>query len=285
MVESVLPEKLLSQGALDGEVHVYHLNLADFSAEVLPRALALLDPEENERAERLRHGSARQAFVFVRSALRVLLGSYLRQPPASLRFEQGRKGKPRLVGSESDCSTTFNVSHSGDFGLIALSRETDLGVDVEKTREVVNLERLAERCLTDGELAYWRSLPGENRQQRFFDLWCFKEAFAKATGEGIGMGLNGIDVMTSERLVRAIDGRREALMDARACQQGDSAFNEPRLVAVPVGFGSPDEWRVAEINCEEGYRAALCYRGARRRVCLADGKSTMNVLLNMPYFG
>lgn len=238
-------------GSLDGEVHIYRLDLAGETDLSYPQAWALLDEEEQARAQRFQHEPSRSAFVKVRASLRILLGRYLRVAPISLRFALGDKGKPRLVGSEPDRGLVFNVSHSGGLGLIALSADTALGVDVERRRAMANQDGMAERCFAPDELNWWRALPEPLQQTAFFDLWSCKEAFVKATGEGIALGLEAC----------AVDLRET-----------------PRLLAIPPGFGAAGGWRLAMLDLEADYASAVCYQGAPRRLRLGLGVDSVDAL-------
>jgi len=230
--------------ALDGGVHVYRLDLAAGSDEAFRQAWALLDGEERGRAARIRHEPTKQSFVSVRAALRVLLGRYLRQAPEAICFALGDKGKPRLAGTEPDQGLVFNVSHSGDCGLIAIACDTSLGVDVERSRAMPHMDGMAERCFAPDELAWWQGLPPARQEQAFFAFWCCKEAFVKATGEGIGLGLESCAV--------------------------DLSGQPPRLRSIPPRCGRAEDWRLAELDAGPGHRAALCYRGAERPLRVMD---------------
>jgi 4'-phosphopantetheinyl transferase len=240
---------------LDGEIHVYCFNLARFPDGLFRNCWSLLDEEERGRATRIRHLETQSHFVMVRSGLRLLLARYLACAADTIRFTLGNKGKPRLAGTEPGQGLVFNVSHSGDCGLIALACDTALGVDVEKRRAMANLVGIAERCFSSGELAHWRALPLEQRQQAFFTLWSFKESFVKATGEGITLGLETCVVDLSV---------------------------QPRLVSIPDGFGKPEDWRLAEIDAGAGYSAGICYRGSERELTVVNEAVWVNTLFNFP---
>jgi 4'-phosphopantetheinyl transferase len=241
--------------ALDGEIQVYRLDLSPPPDEAFRQGWLLLDGEERERAGRIRHAQTQQAFVQVRAALRLLLGRHLRQPPAAIRFALGGKGKPRLQGTAPDEGLVFNVSHSGECGLIALGQDTALGVDVERRRPMAHMDGMAERCFAPAELDGWQGLPQARREEAFFGYWCCKEAFVKATGEGIGLGLEACAV--------------------------DLSQSPPRLLSVPSGCGRAEEWVLAEIDAGPDYGAALCYRGEPRRVRVADFAPFMTGALNL----
>jgi 4'-phosphopantetheinyl transferase len=245
----------LDMGSLNGEIHVCRINLDQFSDDLLLRCRSLLDDDERGRASRIRHKETQRSFVMVRSGLRVWLGRYLSIEPSAIQFVHGDKGKPRLAGTEPDHGLVFNVSHSGSCGLIALACDTALGVDVEKFRAMANLDGIAERCFSAGELAYWQTLPLEHRQQAFFALWNFKEAFVKATGEGITLGLHSCVVDLS---------------------------SQPQLVSIPNGFGKPDEWRLVKIDAGAAHSAGICYRGTKRKLRILDEAILVNNLFNFP---
>ena len=96
--------------------------------------------------------------------------------PSEIEFDAGPHGKPQLVGAP----VRFNLSHSGDLALIALTARAEVGVDVERTSR---RSSAVERTLTDGERA---TLDGRDRHTQLLRLWCRKEALAKASGGGLG---------------------------------------------------------------------------------------------------
>ncbi len=239
---------------LEGEIHICLLHLAPFNDKAVNRCLYLLDDEERNRTGRIRHWETRRNFVLVRSVLRLLLGRWLSCEPNSIRFMLGVKGKPRLEGTEPDQGLVFNVSHSGDFGLIALACDTAIGVDVERWRTMSNQDDIAKRCFSPDELAHWDRLPPENQQETFYARWSFKEAFVKATGEGIALGLDSCVI--------------------------DLSAHSPCMTSIPDRYGTPDAWRLKEINVEHGYSAAICYFGSTRKLLNIDTGELVNNLFN-----
>lgn len=171
-----------------GSVHVWHMELdkAECELESWHRALG---SEERVRASSITREPVRRRFVIARGLLRSLLGRYLHTSAANLAFDLGEHGKPRLAGSEPDRGLVFNVSHSGDRLAIALAHEARLGADIECWRPLRDAAALASRCLGPSELADWNRLPESQQLAEFFRLWTLKEAFCKAVGRGIAMGL------------------------------------------------------------------------------------------------
>lgn len=124
------------------------------------------------------------------SALRAILGGYLGAPPLDIEISTGPKGKPALASSASGLH--FNVSHSGDWGLIAIAR-SDVGVDVEQVRPTRASERLADRFLTAGERSLLESRVVSHGDTGFFMIWSRKEAYLKAVGVGLSGPFSGVD--------------------------------------------------------------------------------------------
>lgn len=228
--------------ALNQAIQVYSLPLnpaPGFSPlDSLPQILSL---DEIERRDRYRHEQARLSFVRVRIALRLLLARYLQRTPAEIRLEMSDKGKPLLAGPESSLGLNFNVSHSGDWGLLAFGLNADVGVDVEQHRASIQQRGIAQRCFSPAEFEWWASLPQAERTAGFYRFWCCKEAFAKATGLGLGIGLENI----------ALD------FSPTAC-----------LRSIPPGHGEVGDWHLLELTVAGPHQAALCYRAERRDVRL-----------------
>lgn len=154
---------------------------------------ALLDAEERAHA-RARRGEGRRRYVVAHAALRMILGSALGLDPASIAYERtcGRcgghdHGRPGVSGCES---LSFSLSHSGERAIVAVGPNRSIGADVEEVRPRVHLDRLASRVLTPEEHEGWSS--GGGGMSRFLDAWTAKEAYLKATGEGISRPLRSV---------------------------------------------------------------------------------------------
>jgi 4'-phosphopantetheinyl transferase len=130
---------------------------------------AFLTAGERTRAARLKRPGACERWTVARGALRVLLSARLCVLPEEIEFELGPHGKPELSGTV----TCFNLTHSGDLALIALAEDCDVGIDVERPGR--NTAAVA-RTLSEGERA-----SGDDLLQ----IWCRKEALAKAMGGGL----------------------------------------------------------------------------------------------------
>jgi 4'-phosphopantetheinyl transferase len=168
-------------------VHVWRIPLV-LDAGRLRRLWELLSPPERSRAAGFCFEPDRRRFVAAHGRVRTVLAAYLNAPPAALRFERGPWGKPTLADATHDLR--FNLSHSGWLALLAVAGGREVGVDVEQGRPEVAVQELAERFFAAEEARRLRELGPGDRRRAFFHLWACKEAYAKAGGRGLGVGLD-----------------------------------------------------------------------------------------------
>lgn len=177
----------------DNEVHVWRVSL-DQSASQVQNLLSVLAADEGARAERFRFQKDRDHFIVARGVLRLILGRYLNRDPEQLVFRYNPYGKPALVPAESREMLRFNVSHSYELALYAVSRGREVGIDLEHLRSGVDIDRIAARFFSSREVATLRALPAAVREEAFFRCWTRKEAYIKARGEGLSLPLDQFDV-------------------------------------------------------------------------------------------
>lgn len=171
-----------------GEVHVWRLSLQQ-PAALVADLLQTLTPDERTRAERFRFEKHRRQFIVSRGLLRLLLGTYVGLHPAEIRFGYNRYGKPELADSHAR-DVQFNLSHSGEGTLVAITTERTVGVDLEQLAPKTNLTELAERFFAPREVEMLRAVPHSHRERAFYNCWTRKEAFIKACGEGFNRPLD-----------------------------------------------------------------------------------------------
>lgn len=170
------------------KLSLWALDLEAWRASLEPSAAAVMSPEEREMARSFRHEGARAQYLGARLLARTLLGHRLGVPPAALRFHPGPLGKPRLEGHPG---LHYNLSHSGDLVVCAISGAGPVGVDVEPFGRRPPLAELAQAHFAPAEAAWIRARPAL-AQRRFLALWTLKEACLKQSGQGIGGGLAGL---------------------------------------------------------------------------------------------
>ncbi len=171
------------------EVQIWKINLLqpDTVVQKLGQTLA---EDESQRACRFHFEQDRRRFVVGRGQLRSVLSSYLGCTPSSVQFTYGAKGKPALPGLQ------FNMSHSHELALCALSIKREVGVDLEYLRPLPEAVQLAKRFFSVTEHALIQALPVEEQVPVFFRLWTGKEAYLKATGQGLSHGLDQVEIVS-----------------------------------------------------------------------------------------
>lgn len=184
------PVRLLTS---EGEVHVWSAS-SRMPREHLIRMAATLSEDEHDRAERYVNKSVRDRFIAARGALRTLLGRCLGCDPRSVRFRYGVEGRPKLASFQNGAELSFNVSHSFDLTLIAMTRGRRIGIDLERIRPIPEIEAIVRDFFTTTEQADWRSLPEDERLITFLQGWTRKEALLKAIGVGLSTSPGRVEV-------------------------------------------------------------------------------------------
>jgi len=170
-----------------GAVHLWR-----FSLNAAPSFAQVLSSEEQTRAQRLKAPEKARSFAVARTRLRQILGGYLNLPPEVLRFAYGANGKPALA-AELDTGIQFNLSHSGDWGLCALTLGGAIGVDLEQVSPTLEFLPLAQRFFSCAEINWLNSWPQGRRRRAFYRLWTRKEAWLKGHGDGFSSPTLALD--------------------------------------------------------------------------------------------
>jgi 4'-phosphopantetheinyl transferase len=174
--------------------------------------------------------------VAARAALRALVAALTGADAAVLQICSGPHGKPFLP----DGTLRFNLSHSGEVALVALAWGREVGIDVEQLRPGVDHDRLADRYLAPAETAQLRRLPTEERRLAFWHCWVRKEAYLKATGHGMRLGLDRFEMSVWPA--------------------------PPALRWSGLGPGERERWQLWELTPASGYVGALAAEGPLARV-------------------
>ena len=194
------------------------------------RLAQYLHADEQERAARFHFERDREAYETARGTLRLVLAGYCQIEPTAVPIAYAERGKPYLAAPYSQLK--FNLSHAGDWALLAVSDGRELGVDVEKIRPLPELEQIAERFFAPIEREALLALPAEQRLTAFFTCWTRKEAYIKALGDGLRQPLDEFAVTVRP--------------------------DEPaRLLYVLGEETAVNHWEMREIAMPPGYVAAL----------------------------
>ena len=175
------------------EIHVWGGSIADLLEDV-DHWSSLLTETEMKRGNRQFKKNDRTRFISRRVLLRLALARYLDVSPGELSFAQGEFGKPRLDAFRHRSDIRFNLSHSDEMLLFAISRGREVGVDVERVRSLKDMDQLAESVFSDDEKSQFEKVPQADRQQTFFEHWVCKEAVLKALGSGLSISPEKISI-------------------------------------------------------------------------------------------
>jgi len=191
-----------------------------------------LSADESQRAAHFHSATNRDRYIAAHGCLRDILARYLRLDPGQLTFSINHYGKPALDGHDLE----FNLSHSGDFALVAVTRGRKIGVDVERIRSDMEHESIARRFFSPGEVSELMVLPPSQRVDGFFHCWTRKEAYIKAQGLGLSLPLDSFDVSLTP--------------------------NKPAILR--AARPNPQErlrWTLLSLNVGVGYTAAMAAEG------------------------
>jgi 4'-phosphopantetheinyl transferase len=184
-----------------GEIHVFCAAPSAF-CHSLSRYRSLLSAAELERAAKFRFPADQDSYTIRHGLRRLLLSRYMMQEPSRIEFVYGANGKPEI--KDGAASLFFNDSHSGDLALFALTSISAIGVDIECARPIPEFERIASHYFSPREVQAMRDLPPEERIAAFYSCWTGKEAYLKATGEGIATGLHNVEITLERRRAVAL---------------------------------------------------------------------------------
>jgi 4'-phosphopantetheinyl transferase len=208
------------------EIHLWRVDLTLQGGQIDALRACLTDPER-ERAVRLRATGREAECIAARGCLRHLLAAYLETDAVDLTFVPAPGGKPVLA---SDPSLRFSFSDSGGRALVAVARDREIGVDVERIRERKLRPGLMERVMSPAERAMAERCESQGALHLFYRLWARKEAVLKAAGVGLRMRPARVDVLDT---------------------------GSP--VAVPFGDAGETAWRVRDVEAGEGWAAAVAW--------------------------
>ena len=190
------------------DVHIWHAN-QDEPVYPIEQLWQTLSADEQQRAARFHFERDRRRFIVGRGLLRAMLGRYLQQEASRLQFCYGPRGKPSLTSEWGGHVLKFNVSHSNGHILYAIASQREIGADIEHIHVLPEADDIARRFFSADENAVFCQLPPGEKPVAFFNCWTRKEAYIKATGDGLSRPLDQFSVSfapgASPRLVQCYD--------------------------------------------------------------------------------
>lgn len=151
----------------------------------------LLTPAERQRMRAFRFEKDQRQYLAARALVRTALSLQAGVSPADWRFGATARGKPFIEGPAGQAPLHFNLAHTHGLVVCAVSRNhARLGVDVESIDRQTAALDIADGHFGPAECAWLREVPADQLPQAFMQLWTLKEAWIKATGEGLSAALN-----------------------------------------------------------------------------------------------
>jgi len=218
------------------DLHIWHI---PFGGKVLleQKFPPLPSAEETKQAARFTHPELHQCYLKTRWAMRDILGHYLSVAPEQVQLRYAELGKPELIPGVHELDIRFNLTHSGDGALFAVTLGTEVGIDMEKTAQKPRPVRLAKRYFTAEVVTQLRELSEAEQQAALLQLWTQYEAYKKAQG----VGLRGGDGLLPLDFNREVD----------------------QFQAFPTDTGEESGWLVAQLNPADDYVGAVVVEGSR----------------------
>jgi 4'-phosphopantetheinyl transferase len=207
---------------LKDKTDVWRINIRS-NLPLLDSFSEILHADEIARANRYHQAKYRDRFVISRGALRTILGKYLNLQPALIEFKTVVNKKPAVDNTNQGRRCYFNISHSGDWILVAVSG-SEIGADTEQVNFTFNYEDVLQDNFSDAEIGY---INQNAAAERFFILWTRKEALLKATAKGLDEDL---------KLIPSLDGVHAAESST---------------------ISSGDDWQISTFKLSENYVATI----------------------------
>jgi 4'-phosphopantetheinyl transferase len=217
------------------EVHVWRITL-DWPPARLRALNAILSINEQQKADGFHFALDRARYVVGRGVLRTILSRCMKREAKQLCFGCSTFGKPYLAAGSNDIPVQFNISHSGEVVLIAFTVGRAVGIDVERMRTDLEVDRIATSVFSPYERLALQSFPAHLRFHAFFDCWTRKEAYVKAIGNGLSLPLAQFDVCF-------LPG------------------HDPALLATRPDTAEARRWQIKAVDVGPDYRAAVAVEG------------------------
>jgi 4'-phosphopantetheinyl transferase len=220
------------------QVHIWRIDINQHLNDII-NLLAILDNKEKQQAQRFKFNKDRNCLICSHAILRILLSKYLACVPKSITYEYNQYGKPML--SNNNNKLHFNLSHSHQKAIIAITKDNPIGIDIEYMQTKQSLAEIAKRFFAAQEYHEYKQLPNKQKIHGFYNAWTRKEAFVKAIGEGITHPLKNFVVNLTP---------------------GTNA----KILSIKNHETAPQDWQLHSFTVAEKYCAALAWEGTTKQL-------------------
>jgi len=212
--------------------------------ELLDSYRAILSNDEMARYDRYWFERDKHLHLVAWTLVRTMLSEHADIAPSAWEFALNRYGRPEIAGPAGAPPLRFNLSHTRGLVACIVVPELDVGIDVEdRNRDTTGVD-VARRFFSPVEVAAFGHLPAERQQQVFFEYWTLKEAYMKAVGVGISLGL----------------GRFSFALDESDTPISDPQRRPPTISFVPDLDDDPAAWQFAQYEPTPHHAMAVAIR-------------------------
>ncbi len=202
-------------------------------SDTLAACRGVLSDSEKKEADRFVFEKNREQFAVARALLRMALSHYNGTDPQAWRFQRNEFGKPAVVGSPTT-ELSFNVSHTDEVVVCAVSPQPRVGVDVERIDRSADYLTIARRFFAAAEIDYLEAAPRARRAETFFQIWTLKESYIKARGQGLSIPLDAFAFCFSREAAPTLELADGSSDDASRWQFAQLRLSESFQIAAAV---------------------------------------------------
>jgi 4'-phosphopantetheinyl transferase len=227
------------------EIHIWLENISMDLQKDKAVLINILSKDEYERSCKFSFSYLKDHFVACRANLRLILSYYINVNPQDIKFCYGKYGKPRLAQNNG---VRFNLSHSENWAVYAISLGNEVGIDIEHIRSDRYSSDMEQLCFSKSEQKALENLPYLERVQNFYSLWTYKEALLKGLGYGLAYPLTELEIDISNVLYPEIKS------------------NDPNL----------KDWVLYPLTCLKNFKSAISVKAKDQKILfksLSDLKS------------
>lgn len=156
-------------------------------------AATFLSSQEMVRATAMKDERAKRHFTVGRAVLRLVLAQSLDVPVSEIEFDYSFNGKPFVKKPVVKPRPGFSISHAWDRIVIGVSPNGDIGIDIELMIQRKNMDRVLQSVFSPLDCEWVVSENGQRKLERFYRIWCRREAVLKAYGKGARYPTRNID--------------------------------------------------------------------------------------------